>query len=97
MADEISAELKMKYQPSHLAVEDESWKHAGHTAKRKGEGGHYKICLVSDFFDGMSLVERHRSIYDTLKFSASQALHALSIQAYSEAEWKKKQSKHPVL
>ncbi len=40
---------------SELAVED-----------RTGGGDHFQVTLASDRFDGLSLVEQHRLVYDAL-------------------------------
>ena len=49
-----------------------------------GDGRHFEAVVVSSAFDGKSLVQRHRMVMNTVQQqSASDALHALSIKAYT--------------
>ncbi|SIQ48186.1 Acid stress-induced BolA-like protein IbaG/YrbA, predicted regulator of iron metabolism [Aeromonas sp. RU39B] len=56
----------------------------------KGDGSHYQVIAVSDMFDGMSRVKKQQAIYAPLmdKIAANE-IHALSIKAFTEAEWKR--------
>lgn len=94
-ADVIRGLLLEKYTPSYLQVEDESWKHAGHAQARQTGGGHYRVVVVSQFFKGMSRVERHQAVYQTLSFGQTNQIHALSIQAWTEEEWLKTKKEFP--
>jgi acid stress-induced BolA-like protein IbaG/YrbA len=45
-----------------------------------GDGRHFEANVVSDVFDGLSLIKRHRMVLNTVKEQiASDELHALSI------------------
>ena len=46
------------------------------------------LLLVADEFDGMSLLERHRKVYDILS-EEMKDIHALAIKAYSSSEYAK--------
>ena len=47
-----------------------------------GDGRHFEAVVVSDAFEGKSLIRRHRMVMDTVKAEiASDELHALSIKA----------------
>lgn len=53
-----------------------------------GEGGKYEATVVSDAFEGKSLLAKHRLVYAALDdHIKSGAIHALSIRAYTPAEW----------
>ena len=65
-------------QPSSLAIEDDSAKHAGHEGA-KGGGGHYRLRLVSRRFAGLPRVARHRLVYDSLGSMMQREVHALSL------------------
>jgi len=67
--------------PQELEVVDDSHLHAGHTGAR--EGGHYTVRILSDRFEGLSRVARHRLVYDALQGLVSRGIHALAIQARS--------------
>lgn len=42
---------------------------------------------MSDKFDGVPLLERHRLVNETLKFELANGVHALSIQAKTPKQW----------
>lgn len=65
-------------QPLTLAIDDESAMHAGHEGA-KGGGGHYRLHLVSRRFAGLSLLARHRLVYDSLGQMMQREVHALSL------------------
>jgi BolA family transcriptional regulator, general stress-responsive regulator len=74
--------------PIILDIQDDSALHAGHAGNTGG--GHYTIFIVSDAFEGLSLVKRHRLIYDTVGSLMETAIHALSIQAKTSVEYNPK-------
>jgi len=71
--------------PVHLEIVDESHKHIGHAGARQG-GGHFRVNIVSDSFNGKSLVERHRMVYASLSEAMQHDIHALSIKAVTPEE-----------
>lgn len=77
-------------QASVLEILDESERHRGHAGS--GGGGHYRMTVVSDRFAGQSLMARHRLIYGMLSDLMKGEIHALAIQAYTSAEYQKKQT-----
>ena len=60
---------------SHLSVE--------------GDGQHFFAVVVSTEFAGMSRVQRHQRVYQTLGDRMREEIHALSIKAYTPEEWEK--------
>ena len=53
-----------------------------------GEEGKYEATVISDCFDGLSMVKEHQLVYSTVKEQiASGELHALSIKALTTEEW----------
>jgi BolA protein len=48
---------------------------------------HFKILIVSNEFNNLSLLDRHKIIYKNLG-SLMKKIHALSIHAYNEEEFK---------
>ncbi len=79
--------LKRRFLPVHLDVTDESHLHAGHLDESFGNETHFSVIIVSDEFDGLSQVERHRQIFSALRKEFDATLHALKIKAYTPAEW----------
>jgi acid stress-induced BolA-like protein IbaG/YrbA len=49
-------------------------------------GDHFEVTVTSDLFDGLSLVSRHRMIYEALGDAMKGEVHALTIRAYTPAE-----------
>lgn len=74
--------------PSLLEIQDDSALHAGHAGNRGG--GHYTIIIVSDVFNSLPIIKRHRLVYDAVGSLMDQAIHALSIQAKTSAEYNSK-------
>lgn len=72
--------------PLSLQIEDESHLHVGHAGARESGGGHFNILIVSQAFDGKSLLERHRMIYAALGEAIGTTIHALSITAVTQSE-----------
>ena len=56
-----------------------------------GDGRHFEATVVSDVFEGKTLIQRHRMVMDTVKAQiASDELHALSIKTYTPEQWQAK-------
>lgn len=54
-----------------------------------GDGSHFLARVVSDEFEGMPLVKQHQMVYATLGDTMEGAIHALSIQTYTNDSWTK--------
>jgi BolA family transcriptional regulator, general stress-responsive regulator len=66
--------------PTYIELIDESQQHAGHAGARPGGNSHLKLIIASPLFEGKSLLQCHRMIYDTLGDAVGKEIHALSIQ-----------------
>jgi BolA family transcriptional regulator, general stress-responsive regulator len=82
---QIRTKLNDAFAPQRLDIVDDSHKHAGHEGARGG-GGHFNVMIVADAFTGQTSVQRHRMIYTALGEELKQAIHALSIKAYTPTE-----------
>jgi BolA protein len=82
---QIRSKLNEAFAPQRLDIVDESHKHAGHEGARSG-GGHFNVMIVAEAFAGQTLIQRHRMIYTALGEELKQAIHALSIKAYTPTE-----------
>jgi BolA protein len=80
----IRERLTTELQPSRLAIINESHKHVGHASA--GGAGHFAVQIVSEKFEGIGLVARHRLIYAALGDLMGPEIHALSIDAKTAAE-----------
>ena len=82
LRERLQAELK----PSVLEITDDSHLHAGHAGAASG-GSHYSVKIVSDQFEGLTLVMRHRLEYDAVHEMINKAeIHALAITAVAPSE-----------
>jgi len=52
-----------------------------------GDGTHFETTVVSDQFNGKTMLQRHQMVYKTLGDKMGREIHALSIQALTRNEW----------
>ena len=52
-----------------------------------GTSDHFQVTIISDTFEGLSPIERHRKVYEALGSDVGGAIHALSIKAYTNKQW----------
>jgi stress-induced morphogen len=79
----IKQKLFSSFNPIHLEIFNESYMHS----VPKDSETHFKVVVVSDQFEGKSLIQRHRSINQTLAEELKSGVHALSIIAKTSAQW----------
>lgn len=77
-------ELLQSLQPLQLDITDDSHLHAGHAGNTGG--GHFTVYIVSEAFHGLSLIKRHRLVYQAAAGLLPGAIHALSIHAKTPDE-----------
>ena len=53
-----------------------------------GMGDHFSVVVISDEFEGKSLVKRHQMVYATVSDVLTKEFHALQLKTYSCKEWK---------
>jgi acid stress-induced BolA-like protein IbaG/YrbA len=58
-----------------------------------GDNNHFQLVVVSPRFQDKSLVERHQMIYGAVGEAMRQDVHALSIKAYTPAQWQAQQGR----
>lgn len=76
MEDRLTEALR----PESLTVTDDSADHIGHAGAQQG-GGHFTVTIIASGFEGKTLPERHRMVYDALSDMMGSEIHALSIRA----------------
>ena len=54
----------------------------------EGDGSHFQAIIVSNDFDKLGRVDRHKLVYDALGNCFAEDVHALSFKTYTENEWK---------
>ncbi|MCB0326980.1 MAG: BolA family transcriptional regulator [Bdellovibrionales bacterium] len=67
-----------------LEVFDDSKKHQHHPGNTGGS--HFELLLVSDDFEALSRIERHRLVYKALNMPHPE-IHALAMKLYTRKEW----------
>jgi BolA protein len=83
--ERIRSLLQASLNPSELEVGDDSHLHAGHAGAASG-GGHFRVKIVSERFEGQRLVMRHRLVYDAVQGMMHTDIHALAITAIAPSE-----------
>jgi BolA protein len=84
--EEIERRLQATFSPESLRVDDESHQHIGHEGAKDGRG-HFRVTIVSDAFNGMNMISRHRAIYAAMGELMQTDIHALAIEAFSSDEF----------
>ena len=69
--------------PDHLEVINES---GMHNVPPNSET-HFKVVVVSDQFEGLAPIQRHRKVHAALVPQLAGPVHALSIAAYTPRQW----------
>lgn len=88
MESSIRAKLASQLEPVHIQVYNESHMHS----VPPGSETHFKVVVVCKRFEGMTLLQRHRLVNDTLKEELAGPVHALSIQAKTPQQWEENPS-----
>ena len=79
----IHEKLTKTFSPTHIEIFNESYMHS----VPKGSETHFKVVVVSDSFDGLTPIKRHRSVNAALKEELESGVHALSITAKTPKQW----------
>ncbi|NBI13881.1 BolA/IbaG family iron-sulfur metabolism protein [[Haemophilus] felis] len=88
---ELTERLNQEFQPHFILVENESHKHSSGL----GADSHFKVVLVSDKFEAVSKIARHRLVYQLLAEDLQQGIHALALHLYTPLEWEKCEAQFP--
>ena len=83
--------LSTQFSPQHLVVDDESGNHSVPT----GSESHFKVLIVSDNFNQLTRITRHRLVNEFVMPEFSNGLHALSLHLYTPEEWERKKETVP--
>jgi acid stress-induced BolA-like protein IbaG/YrbA len=74
--DSIKQNIEQGMAVTHLSVE--------------GDGRHFEAVVVSEEFAGMSRVQRHQRVFQTLGDRMRGEVHALSIKTFTPQEWQER-------
>lgn len=77
--------LNEQFAPSYLEVLNESYMHRVPLHSET----HFKVTIVSENFQDVRTLQRHKMIYQQLAQELSSGLHALSLHLYTPEEWQR--------
>ena len=55
-----------------------------------GTNDHFSVVVISDSFEGLSLIEQHQMVYKAVGAYMTNEIHALEIKTYSTKAWEEK-------
>ncbi len=76
-ASQLRARIEAAFPGSYVEVRDLT-----------GGGDHFEALVVSDQFEGRSLVERHQLVYQALGDAMRESIHALTLKTLTFAQYK---------
>jgi len=59
------------------------------------DGHHFNAVIVSDQFEGKSMIQQHQLVYRALGERMREEIHALSMKTYTSAQWAAARNTHP--
>ena len=83
IASTITEKLQAGLAPTHLEVVNESGNHN----VPPGSESHFKVTVVSERFEGMPTLHRHRTVYGLLADELAGPVHALALHTYTAGQW----------
>lgn len=83
LEEAITQLLTTELSPDFIEVDNESHLHSS----GKGGSSHFKVTVVSDAFEGIGLVARHRKVQQVVAPVTGGVVHALGIHTYTPDEW----------
>jgi BolA protein len=87
----IQDKLTKRFETEYLNVENESH---NHSVPANSET-HFKVTIVSQEFEGLRLIMRHRLINELLSEELAGSVHALAMHTYTPAQWLEKNQISP--
>ena len=84
MSIQTTIEMKLieSLSPTRLRIDNDSGRHAGPATE-----SHFRLIIVSESFDGLSLVARQRLVYASLADEMAGPVHALQMKCITPAEY----------
>jgi BolA family transcriptional regulator, general stress-responsive regulator len=83
---EMRERLLVALEPTRLDIINESHLHAGHRNSPGTGESHFRTLIVSKRFAGLSRVDRHRLVNETLAGIIGGKVHAFALKAYAPGE-----------
>lgn len=83
--DLIQDRLQTALETTSCQLQDDSAAHKGHAGAASG-AGHFSVTIVSQKFEGLNRISRHRLVYDAVGDLMHTEIHALNIKAFTPSE-----------
>lgn len=87
----IQKMLTTRFKNAVVEITNES----SHHAVVPGAESHFRVVIVSEEFNGIPLLGRHRLIYETLSVLLKNGVHALALHTYTPMEWNQRNENSP--
>ena len=75
--NKIENKLENKLENSKIFIQDMT-----------GNNNHFNLIVISNIFEGLSLIEQHRIIYKILDGMLTKEIHALQLKTLTWEQWK---------
>jgi len=85
MKNKIEELIKSKMNILEISIADFTADHQNH--KNYEGGGHFQAVIISDDFKELSLLQRHKKIYEILGDLMQNEIHAFSMKTYTNEEF----------
>ena len=89
LRNKLQVVLSTEFNPEYLEIRDDTDKHKNHMNIQHSKETHFTVFIVSQFFQSMNRIERHRRIMLPFEEVFKNQLHALSIKAFTPEEYQK--------
>jgi BolA protein len=81
----LQTKLQSEFSPLFLEIENESHNHGGSSTT-----SHFRVVIVTEAFEGLRLIGRHRKINALLAHELANEIHALALHTFTPKEWEEK-------
>lgn len=81
----LRAKLEAAFSPRKLVITNQSAAHHGHAGSPQTGQSHYHVQIRSAKFQGLTLVQQHRLVYQVLADELAGPIHALALDCSAEA------------
>ena len=78
LENKIKKILKNKIKNSQIFIRDMT-----------GNNDHFNLIVISNIFEGLTLIEQHKIVYKALDSLITKEIHALQLKTITLEQWKK--------
>ena len=76
-AEEVQKKIEQGLPKAEVAVQDLT-----------GNLDHFQVLVISEDFQGKTMVEQHQMVYEALGDAMKEAIHALALKTFTPEQWK---------